>query len=204
MLTIPNLLTVLRLAAVAPLVIFILQRNSLGAFVLILLALITDYLDGYLARRFQQESKLGKFLDPLADKMMGGAAFLSLCIASYLPWLIFVLFAARDLLILIVMLILTLQKKRVLAETKVGKFSTGLFMVGLALVVINVPFSIWLFYACFALYLYTGTIYAIRIFQTPEGRDLKEKAKQCFRRGIKSENPDCPANSGKGGSDGAT
>ena len=55
-LRIPNLLTIFRLVAVVPLVIFILQRNSLVAFLIILLATFSDYLDGYLARRFKQES----------------------------------------------------------------------------------------------------------------------------------------------------
>ncbi|MCX5971585.1 MAG: CDP-alcohol phosphatidyltransferase family protein [Coprothermobacterota bacterium] len=182
MLTIPNLLTIFRLAAVTPLVIFILARNSLAAFLVILLATFSDYLDGYLARRFKQESRLGKILDPTADKLLGGAAFISLCIAQYLPWSIFALFAARDLILLITMFILTAQHKRILTETKIGKFSTGLFMLSLALVVIEVPYAILLFYICFAIYLYTGAIYVIRIFQTPEGKELKEEAKRRFRK----------------------
>ena len=181
-LTIPNLLTIFRLAAVAPLVIFILARNSLAAFLVILFAIFSDYLDGYLARRFKQESRLGKVLDPTADKLLGGAAFISLCIAQYLPWSIFALFAARDLILLITMFILTAQRKRILSETKVGKFSTGLFMLSLALVVIEVPYAVFLFYICLAIYLYTGAIYVIRIFQTPEGKELKEEAKRRFRK----------------------
>ncbi len=181
-LTIPNILTILRLAAVAPLVIFILQRNSLAAFFVILFATFSDYLDGYLARRFKQESRFGKVLDPTADKLLGSAAFISLCIAQYLPWIIFALFAARDLILLITMFILTAQHKQILTETKVGKFSTGLFMFSLALVVIEVPYAIFLFYVCFAIYLYTGAIYVIRIFQTPEGKELKEEARRRFRK----------------------
>ncbi|MCX5975508.1 MAG: CDP-alcohol phosphatidyltransferase family protein [Coprothermobacterota bacterium] len=182
MLTIPNLLTIFRLAAVAPLVIFILARNSPAAFLVILLATFSDYLDGYLARRFNQESRLGKILDPTADKLLGAAAFISLCIAQYLPWSIFALFAARDLILLITMFILTAQRKRILTETKVGKFSTGLFMLSLALVVIEIPYAVLLFYICFVIYLYTGVIYVIRIFQTPEGKELKEEAKRRFRK----------------------
>jgi len=186
-LTIPNLLTILRLAAVAPLVIFILARNSLAAFLVILFATLSDYLDGYLARRFNQETRLGKILDPTADKLLGSAAFISLCIAQYLPWSIFALFAARDLILLITMFILTAQRKQILTETKAGKFSTGLFMLSLALVVIEVPYAILLFYLCYAIYLYTGATYVIRIFQTPEGKELKEEAKRRFRKRAEGE-----------------
>jgi cardiolipin synthase (CMP-forming) len=72
--TVPNILTVLRLAA-APFVAmaFILFRSPMAdmvAFVIFVTAALTDYIDGYLARKWKQESKFGRMMDPIADKVM--------------------------------------------------------------------------------------------------------------------------------------
>lgn len=80
-LNIPNLLTIVRISLVP---IFILtfyspwEFNSIAAAVVFLIASLTDYLDGYLARKLQQESALGKFLDPVADKLIVAVALVLL------------------------------------------------------------------------------------------------------------------------------
>ena len=74
MLSLPNILTILRLAAAPGVVIMFLYFNRPAAdwfaLVLFVTAALTDFLDGYLARRWKQESKLGAMLDPIADKAM--------------------------------------------------------------------------------------------------------------------------------------
>ena len=83
--TLPNALTLLRMALIPCfVVVFYLpfQRAHLVAAVLFILAAVTDWLDGYLARRLNQMSKFGAFLDPVADKLMVAAALIMLSMAA--------------------------------------------------------------------------------------------------------------------------
>lgn len=83
---IPNILTYLRLVTVPLLVLFFLinsEHNRLICCALFILASITDWLDGYLARRWQVESSFGAFLDPVADKVLVAAALILLSADIY-------------------------------------------------------------------------------------------------------------------------
>lgn len=98
--TIPNMISVFRLFTV-PLVVWLIstQQYSL-AFWLFLLAGASDGIDGFIAKRFNQASKLGAHLDPLADKVMLVAVFLAVGIQGLLPLWLVILVISRDLLIL--------------------------------------------------------------------------------------------------------
>lgn len=67
--TVPNALTALRIIIIYPLTRFLLQQNYIMAGVMILLSAFTDMMDGFIARKFNQVSNLGKILDPIADKL---------------------------------------------------------------------------------------------------------------------------------------
>jgi len=98
---IPNLLTVARIL-VTPLLLVLLTVQSPGgqasAVALFVLASLTDYYDGVLARRFQVRSRLGQYLDPLADKILvlGTFGMLAFQAPSLVPWWAVVLIALRD------------------------------------------------------------------------------------------------------------
>lgn len=78
---IPNILTILRIAS-APILVVVLLSNEINMVILgliiFIISSITDFLDGYLARSFNQLSKLGKILDPIADKLLITCALISL------------------------------------------------------------------------------------------------------------------------------
>ena len=77
----PNILTILRILLVPFFIYFLLQEQlfyKIIAFTLFSLASITDFIDGYLARKWKQETEFGKFLDPFADKILVVGAFLAL------------------------------------------------------------------------------------------------------------------------------
>jgi CDP-diacylglycerol--glycerol-3-phosphate 3-phosphatidyltransferase len=78
---IPNILTILRIAS-APILVLVLLSSETNmvilGLVIFILSSITDFLDGYLARSFNQSSKLGKILDPIADKLLITCALISL------------------------------------------------------------------------------------------------------------------------------
>jgi cardiolipin synthase len=176
LITIPNLLTFLRLIFSFPVFWGILTGNTLIAIIFICLAGVSDFLDGFLARKLNQESRIGKISDPFVDKFFGGLCLLGLVMANYAPWTIFWLFLARDLFLVLVSIILLWQHKDLVAETKVGKISTGIFIFSLVLIVAQIPYGLILFYACFALYVLSGLLYSIRIFQSPQASAIKEKA----------------------------
>lgn len=88
--TIPNLLTMMRVVLIPVFVIVYYLPNEghfLIAAILFALAGITDWFDGYLARKWRQVTKLGAFLDPVADKLMVAAALVVLVEAHASPWL---------------------------------------------------------------------------------------------------------------------
>src|SRR6266481_6520707 len=83
--TVPNLLTIVRMALIPVFVSLLFYQKFLLALAVFIVAGITDGLDGLLARRFQQQSPLGRILDPIADKMMLVTAFVVLSMRSVFP-----------------------------------------------------------------------------------------------------------------------
>lgn len=84
--TVPNFLTFIRILLIIPFVIFFFKCSYLAAAIVILISGLTDCLDGFIARKFNQVSQLGKYLDPIADKLTLFAV--GICIMSILPILI--------------------------------------------------------------------------------------------------------------------
>ena len=95
----PNLLCILRILLVYPVAHGILQGNYPQVLALFALAAFTDGLDGFLAKRFDWHSELGKVLDPLADKLLLVTVFICLSIAGLAPWWLAALVLLRDLVI---------------------------------------------------------------------------------------------------------
>ncbi|MBI4876786.1 MAG: CDP-alcohol phosphatidyltransferase family protein [Acidobacteria bacterium] len=99
--TIPNLLTLARLA-LAPFIAWQIAGGHARTGLYWLFAVgLTDAVDGYLARRFAWTSPAGAYLDPLADKVLAASVFLALGFAHALPWWLVGLVFGRDLLILL-------------------------------------------------------------------------------------------------------
>ena len=103
-LTIPNALTVARLGAIVPFAVLVVRGQDRAALILFLLAGLTDTLDGTIARHFGQASKIGRFLDPIADKLFTGVAFVVLSMfrpsLTSIPVWVMAAVLLRDVLIL--------------------------------------------------------------------------------------------------------
>ena len=96
---IPNTLTFARIVSVPLLIWLIIDRDFFGAFVVFMLAGISDAADGYLAKRYGWHTELGAYLDPIADKALLVAMYVALGISGHLPaWLVIVV-VSRDILI---------------------------------------------------------------------------------------------------------
>ena len=98
----PNLLTLLRLSFIPFVVTSILDGRYEIALILFVLAGISDALDGVLARSLEQRTKLGEYLDPIADKLLLSTLFLVLAASHAIPWRVTVIVFGRDLIILVV------------------------------------------------------------------------------------------------------
>ena len=107
--TIPNLLTISRVLLTPLLVIFLLEDRLSAALVVFIVAGITDGLDGLIARLYLQKSKLGAFLDPLADKLLLATTYVLLAVKNLVPSWLTVIVLSRDVLIVLGVFVLFMQ-----------------------------------------------------------------------------------------------
>ena len=99
-LTVPNLLSGLRLALIPVFLWLVLSREADGlAFLLLMFAGFTDWLDGYLARVLDQQTKLGELLDPIADRLYIFAVVVALALRDFVPWWLALLIPLRDVML---------------------------------------------------------------------------------------------------------
>ena len=107
--TIPNLLTIVRVLLTPLLVILLLEGRLSEALFVFIIAGVTDGLDGLIARLYKQKSRLGAFLDPLADKLLLASTYVLLAFQNLLPSWLTVIVLSRDLLIVVGVFVLFMQ-----------------------------------------------------------------------------------------------
>lgn len=99
-LTIPNIISIIRLAGVPLFLWLVLGPEADGwALAVLMLSGVTDWLDGYLARKLNQTSKFGQVLDPVADRLYILAVVIGLALRDIIPWWLALLLPARDLML---------------------------------------------------------------------------------------------------------
>ncbi|MEK6325216.1 MAG: CDP-alcohol phosphatidyltransferase family protein [Acidobacteriota bacterium] len=135
--TIPNILTAVRIMLTLPFLYFVKQGSFGYALLVFFGASLTDFVDGYIARRFKQQSKLGRFLDPVADKLLTTTGFVVMAIPHTgfpsIPIWLAVAVVGRDLIIVLGSLVVYLLTKfRDFKPTLLGKINT---LVELGLIV---------------------------------------------------------------------
>jgi cardiolipin synthase len=144
---IPNALSVARLVLSFVLIPLILNKSLTWAIILFAIAAISDFLDGYLARKFRASSALGALLDPLADKVLMTIVYALLAGVNFIPLYLAIIVIGRDILILSAV---TLCKFRSIdleiRPITSSKINTGLQLVFIILVLacnnlaMNVPY----------------------------------------------------------------
>ncbi|MGY2743101.1 CDP-alcohol phosphatidyltransferase family protein [Arthrobacter sp. UYCu723] len=135
--TIPNVLTVVRFLGV-PLFIWLVlgpKEYGYGALVLAIMG-STDWVDGYIARRFNQMSNLGRVMDPIADRLALIAVAVTLVIAGVVEWWYLAALLVPDAILLWVSLYY-FHSHPDLPVSRVGKIRTGLLLVGTPLLVLS-------------------------------------------------------------------
>ena len=166
----PNLLALSRLV-IAPIMFFLLVNRDLPIFAhihpswldywatfLFVLASITDFFDGFIAREFDQITELGKILDPLADKMLTLAGFLGLMVLGRAdPWAIY-LILTREFFITGLRVSAASSGKEI-AASLLGKIKTIAQMIAIGFLMMNWPGGELLLWIAVALTLYSGYEY---------------------------------------------
>jgi len=174
-LTIPNILSLIRLGMVPLFIVLALRGHHAAAFFVFVGAALTDALDGYLARRLNQTSRLGAFLDPAADKLLMVSGYIVYTIpwvATWtLPiWLTFTVFIRDLTLVVFVYLIYTRVRIRRFPPSIAGKVSTIVQVVVLAATIasntfiapLTTPMLLWLHRLALVMTLYSGADYLRR------------------------------------------
>lgn len=141
MLRLPNLISLVRLIG-APFIGWLLYsgRFRVALFVL-LLAAVSDWLDGYAARRLGMSNRIGIILDPLADKVLVVVVFVSMGLLGLIPRWLFVLVVVRDLMIVTgALLVRLLRNRHEFLPSMLGKISTFFQMLLAVLALVHAAF----------------------------------------------------------------
>jgi cardiolipin synthase len=138
---IPNLLSFLRIALVPVFLWLLLDELFLAAIAVLAFAGLTDFLDGYLARKLNQTTKLGKMLDPVADRLYIFATLLALSATGYVPWWLSGLVILRDVLMLLSLPVLASVGYKSLPVHYLGKASTFALLYSFPLLLMGKIFT---------------------------------------------------------------
>ncbi len=138
----PNAISLLRIALVAPILLLILQGDYGWALALFIIAGFSDGLDGYLAVRFGWTTRLGGLLDPAADKLLITGMFITLAVTQHIPVWLAAIVILRDLVIVGGAMAYNFLVKPVPGEpTRISKLNTALQMLFVLFVLSRAGFS---------------------------------------------------------------
>ena len=171
--TVPNLLSLLRLALVPVFLLLILNGQNWQAVVVLAIASITDFLDGYLARRLNQVTRLGQLLDPAADRLYIFATLLGLAAVGYVPIWLAAVVISRDILLFLFYPVLASHGYGPLPVHYLGKAGTFALLYAFPLLLIAAAFpNVSLFVLPIAwafawwgigLYWWAGVVYLLQV-----------------------------------------
>lgn len=133
--TVPNGISILRIISIPVIAILVSKHEMVAALIVIALSAMSDGLDGVIARKFNQVSKLGQILDPIADRLLIFCSILALGIAHVIPWWVLIVVGLRDLLMGVLIVMLAQHEYGPLPVHFVGKTGTALLMTAIVLLI---------------------------------------------------------------------
>ena len=173
----PNILTILRMAAVPLFAVFMLKDNLAAAAIVFLAAELTDVADGIIARRYNLITTFGKLADPFADKLMQLTALFLLSakgmILRIVPWLVL----SKDLFLLISgFWVIKCRKKIDVSSKWFGKLTSVILFIAIMLSFLGVPRTITdpIFWLCVAMALFTAVMYICNYFKQTRAAQAKK------------------------------
>lgn len=157
----PNQLTILRILLV-PLFIIVILSNMKNAMLIsagiFALASITDFLDGYIARKYNLISNFGKLMDPLADKILVAAALITMVELGLVPSWMTIIIISREFAVSILRAVAA-SSGVVIAASGGGKAKTTTQILAIMMLLLNIPFANIMLWIAVALTIYSGFDY---------------------------------------------
>lgn len=183
----PNLVTYARIVLVIIFIILDVMAGDWGrdnmrlrwaAAIFFIIAASTDKLDGWMARRYNQVTELGKLMDPIADKLLICSALILAALHHEIWWWVTILFLIREIGITLLRLLVINRQGRVIAASQAGKYKTLFQCLGLGMLMVPLS-SVWSWYLpltraviilALVLCLYSGGEYLVGVFATKPGQ----------------------------------
>lgn len=176
--TVPNMISAVRIALIVVFAVLLAAEQDAWAIAALAAAAVSDFLDGFLARRWGQVTRLGRLLDPAADRLLTIAVVLGLALRGIIPWWLVIVLLVRDVVVGVALLVAHYRHVESSQVTRVGKTATfGLFVFlpGAYLAAVAAPEIAWIHAIAIAgasvagvLYWYAGVGYV---------RDLRDRAR---------------------------
>lgn len=156
---VPNIITILRIFLAFSLIPAISNKNFIVALIIFVIAAVSDYLDGYLARKFQITSKIGAMLDPVADKLLMFCSYGLFAYEKIISVYVATIVIFRDILILLAVIISILKKIKIkyrpLMSSKINTTVQLIFIVMVLvckILIIQIPWPLELVVCGFTIY----------------------------------------------------
>jgi cardiolipin synthase len=185
--TIPNLLSLFRLLLIPVFLVLLLNAQYLWALLVLVASSLTDFVDGYVARHFNQVTRVGQLLDPAADRLFIFATIIGLAVRGIVPWWLVAVIVGRDVLLLVLGIVLANFGYGPLPVHHLGKIATFCLFYAFPILMIGQAFPAAAFVSApvgwaFALwgaflYWWAGVIYIVvtlRVVRIPRVAEPSE------------------------------
>lgn len=140
--TIPNVLTLVRLLLIPAFLVLVVVAEYGWALATVVVSSLTDFLDGFVARRFGQVSRVGQLLDPAADRLFILSTLVGIAIAGVVPWLFVAVIVLRDVLLIALGVVLANLGHGPLPVHHLGKLGTFCLLFGFPVLLLGTVFPV--------------------------------------------------------------
>lgn len=163
---IPNYITFLRILLIPVYLYYFIQGNIAAAAIFFGISAVTDFFDGFIAKKFNLRSEFGKILDPLADKLTIISILLVLIYLNIIPRLLSYIILAREIFIFLSGIITYIFGRNFINPSFIGKFSIALLYLAIALKLLNLNyFGNLLFYIVIPINIVSAVDYSVRAYK---------------------------------------
>ncbi len=157
--TLANYVTLSRSALIPLIILFLFLGFNGLAVILFTILWFSDIIDGYIARRFNQVSDLGKFLDPLADKFLVILTLIALVGLGKADSIPVIIITARELLVQSIRISSTKRSKKIIEAAPIAKLKATAQFVAVFMLILSIPYAHWILWVAVILSVFSGGTY---------------------------------------------